>query len=121
MANKKNNKGGRPLTEFSQKQFEDLCAMQCTKVEICSWFNTTDKTLERWCKRVYGAGFSEVFNEKRCKGFISLRRSQFRLAEHNATMAIWLGKQYLGQKDEKSLEVATETLPTVITGSDELE
>lgn len=30
---------------------------------------------------------------------MSLRRSQFRIAETNATMAIWLGKQYLGQKD----------------------
>ena len=28
-----------------------------------------------------------------------LRRSQFKLAEKNAAMAIFLGKQYLGQKD----------------------
>lgn len=43
--------------------------------------------------------FSETFAIKRGKGKISLRRSQFQLAEKNASMAIWLGKQYLGQKD----------------------
>jgi hypothetical protein len=30
---------------------------------------------------------------------MSLRRAQFKLAETNASMAIFLGKQYLGQKD----------------------
>ena len=30
---------------------------------------------------------------------MALRRSQWKMAERNATMAIWLGKQYLGQKD----------------------
>ena len=37
-----------------------------------------------------------------------MRRSQFRLAEKNATMAIWLGKQYLGQKDTVDEENAAE-------------
>lgn len=89
----------RPIKEFDQKQFERLCALQCTKEEICSFFETSDKTLERWCKRTYKKGFSEIFREKRKLGNISLRRTQFRLAEKSASMAIWLGKQYLGQKD----------------------
>ena len=33
------------------------------------------------------------------KGRTSLRRYQFKLAEKNAAMAIFLGKNYLGQKD----------------------
>lgn len=85
--------------EIDQKQFENLCAMQCTKDEICGWFGITDKTLENWCKRTYKAGFSEVFHQKRGTGKISLRRYQWQMAEKNASMAIWLGKQYLGQKD----------------------
>lgn len=89
----------RPLAEIDKKQFENLCGLQCTKEEICGFFEVTDKTLENWCKRTYEAGFSEVFRQKRGKGKISLRRSQFRLAEKNANMAIWLGKQYLDQKD----------------------
>lgn len=90
----------RPRKEIDRKQFESLCALQCTKDEICGFFDLTDKTLESWCRRTYGNGFSDVFREKRGLGKISLRRSQWRLAEKNASMAIWLGKQYLGQKDE---------------------
>lgn len=89
----------RPLKEIDKEQFENLCGLQCTKAEICGWFDVTDKTLESWCKRTYRAGFSETFSQKRGKGKISLRRAQFRLAEKNANMAIWLGKQYLGQSD----------------------
>lgn len=94
----------RPRKEIDQKQFENLCGLQCTLEEICGWFNVTDKTLDGWCKRTYHASFSEVFKQKRGAGKISLRRSQWRLAEKNATMAIFLGKQFLGQRD--SVDVA---------------
>ena len=94
----------RPRKEIDQKQFENLCGLQCTLEEICGWFDVTDKTLDGWCKRTYHASFSEVFKQKRGAGKISLRRSQWRLAEKNATMAIFLGKQFLGQRD--SMDVA---------------
>lgn len=94
----------RPRKEIDQKQFEKLCGLQCKLEEICGWFDVTDKTLESWCKRTYHASFSEVFKKKRGAGKISLRRSQWRLAEKNATMAIFLGKQFLGQRD--SVDVA---------------
>lgn len=90
----------RPRKEIDQKQFENLCGLQCTLEEICGWFGVTDKTLDSWCKRTYHANFSDVFKQKRGLGKISLRRSQWRLAEKSATMAIWLGKQYLGQRDQ---------------------
>lgn len=108
------NKGGRPLKGIDQKQFENLCGLQCTKEEICSWFDITDKTLDRWCKQTYNAGFSEVFRQKRGKGKISLRRSQFRLAEKNANMAIWLGKQYLDQSDEQASHVENSSVTVII-------
>lgn len=88
------------LKEIPQKEFEKLCGLQCTKLEICGFFDVTDKTLERWCKRTYGKGFSEVFREKRSLGAVSLRRNQFKLAEKSAAMAIFLGKNYLGQTDK---------------------
>lgn len=70
--------------------------------------DVSDKTLDGWCKRTYGERFSEVFAQKRGKGKVSLRRMQFRLAEKNASMAIWLGKQYLGQRDQPEDSVDTE-------------
>lgn len=92
-------KTGRPEKVIDRKQFESLCALQCTLFEVCSFFDVTDKTLSKWCHKEYGMSFSEIFAIKRGAGQISLRRSQFKLAEKNAAMAIWLGKQYLEQKD----------------------
>ena len=93
------NKGGRPKKEIDREQFEKLCELQCTQEEICGWFDITDKTLTSWCKKTYGVSFSEIYNKKREKGKISLRRAQFQLAQKNAAMAIFLGKNYLGQTD----------------------
>ena len=94
-------KGDTPAQDrIDKKQFENLCGLQCTLLEICDFFDVEDDTLNSWCKRTYGTTFSEVFKLKRGKGQISLRRMQWKLAEKNPTMAIFLGKQYLGQKDK---------------------
>lgn len=106
---------GRPKKEIAQDQFEKLCGLQCTLEEICGWFDVTDKTLDRWCKETYGESFSEVFAKKREAGKISLRRSQWRLAEKSAAMAIFLGKNYLGQKD-----IPDETNEDVLAKLDEV-
>lgn len=90
----------RPKKEIDKLQFENLCALQCTKLEICSFFDISDKTLDHWCSRTYGRSFSDVYKIKRGKGNISLRRSQFKLAEKSAYMAVWLGKQYLKQNEK---------------------
>jgi hypothetical protein len=89
---------------IDQKQFENLCSLQCTLMEVCAWFDVDDCTLNKWCKKTYKKTFSEVFKEKRGKGLISLRRAQFQLAQKNASMAIFLGKNYLGQVDVPQIE-----------------
>lgn len=105
---------GRPLKEIDKKQFENLCGLQCTREEICGFFEVSEKTLDSWCKRTYKKSFSLVFKEKRGIGKISLRRNQLRLAEKNASMAIWLGKQYLGQKDSFEEEKADSGVTVII-------
>lgn len=104
------NEMARPKKDIDEKVFEKLCALQCTKLEICAQIDVTDKTLESWCKRTYGHGFSEVFEQKRKAGFVSLRASQFKMAKVNPTMAIFLGKQYLGQRDKLDVEVEPVTI-----------
>jgi hypothetical protein len=91
---------GRPRKQIDRSQFEKLCMMFATRDEICSWFDTTSKTLDRWCKDEYGEPFSTVYKQKREGGKISLRRQQLQLASKSAAMAIFLGKQYLGQTDQ---------------------
>lgn len=75
---------------INQKQFENLCAIQCTRDEICAVLEISYSTLMRWCQETYGTDFETIFSEKRQCGKMSLRRSQWRLAEKNPTMSIWL-------------------------------
>ena len=98
------NKGGRPKKEIDKPTFEGLCKIQCTKDEICNVFDCDEKTLTRWCKETYSEGFSDVYKKKSATGKASLRRLQFKLAERNPGMAIFLGKNYLGQSDKQELE-----------------
>ena len=115
-------KGDTPAQDkIDKKQFENLCGLQCTLLEICDFFDVEDDTLNSWCKKTYGTTFSEVFKIKRGKGQISLRRTQWKLAEKNPTMAIWLGKQYLGQKDRletENTDIKRITIVDDLTGED---
>jgi len=98
------NKGGRPTKEIDYNMFVNLCKIQCTEAEVCSVLEVTDKTLNLRLKDKYGQGFSEVFKKFAEHGKASLRRFQFKSAEGgNATMQIWLGKQYLNQKDRQDI------------------
>ena len=95
----------RPKKYINKKQFESLCAIQCTKEEICDVLDVTEKTLNRWCKEEYGENFSLVFRQKKSLGKTSLRRHQWKLAEAgNYTMQIWLGKQMLKQSENPLLD-----------------
>lgn len=96
---KKETKMGRPRLTIDAKQFEAMCGIQCTKEEICNVLNVSDSTLSRWCKTEYDLTFEEIYKKKADIGKMSLRRMQFKLAQKNSSMAIFLGKQYLGQKD----------------------
>lgn len=92
-------KRGRPPKELDKNQFEKLCALQATIEEIAGFFDCDENTVNAWCNRVYGENFSVVFKSKSAAGKLSLRRSQMKLAEKSAAMAIFLGKNMLGQTD----------------------
>lgn len=100
----------RPRKEIDKTDFEGLLAIQCTLEEVTAFFDhkldgCSEDTIERWCKREYGESFAEISKKKREIGKISLRRLQFKHAEKNASMAIFLGKNYLGQKDNPGGDV----------------
>lgn len=90
---------GRPRKEINQETFEELCRIQCSLTEIAGVLRICEDTVETWCKRTYKEKFSDVYKRFSADGKMSLRRAQFRLAEKNAGMAIFLGKNYLGQRD----------------------
>lgn len=95
----KQQTGGRPLLVLNQAGVELVQALgrlQCTNEEIASCLGTTDTTL-------LNAQNKEVFlgalEKGKAEGRMSLRRIQMKLAETSATMAIFLGKQILGQRE----------------------
>lgn len=96
----------RPRIDIDMEQFKKLCAIQCTEEEIASWFKCSVDTIERWCRRELKMSFAEAFKTWSADGKISLRRNQFKMAEHNVSMAIFLGKQYLGQKDQQDVQIS---------------
>ena len=101
-------KGHTPAKDkINKEQFENLCNLWCTLTEIAEFFNVSEDTLESWCKDVYQDTFSEVYKRKNSKGKIALRRWQMKSAEKgNVTMQIWLGKQYLGQKEKEEINLS---------------
>lgn len=67
-------------------------------------FDKLEATLNAWCKRTYKQTFSEVYKIYAQDGKVSLRRMQFNLAKKSPAMAIFLGKNMLGQSDEPTIE-----------------
>lgn len=90
---------GRPsliINEDGKNMIETLAGLSCTDEEIADALGTT-------CDTLHNENNDAVFSECKKRGFstgkISLRRAQRRLAEKSAAMAIFLGKNILGQRD----------------------
>ena len=96
---------GRPKKIIDKGIFEELCQIQCTEVEICHVLHVCEDTLNTWCKETYGKTFSETFEQNKAGGRVSLRRLQWKHAEKNPAMAMFLGKNLLGQRDSAAVSI----------------
>lgn len=86
----------RPRKQIDPDQVRELAAIQCSHAEMAAVLKCSPDTLQR--------RFAAVINEGRQAAFASLKRKQFEMAMGgNITMLIWLGKQYLGQRDKSEL------------------
>lgn len=100
------NKGGRPpkLTpdENTLGIVRGLGNIQATTKECASVLGVSEPTYLKF--KSDHPEVAEHYAEGAGQGLASLRRTQFRMAETNASMAIWLGKQYLDQSDKQQVE-----------------
>lgn len=95
------NKGGRPRKEIDFVLLENLVKLHCTGEECASVMNIDYDTLNARIKDAGFDGFSDYHEKHAAMGKMSLRRAQMKTAlGGNVTMLIWLGKQYLNQKDK---------------------
>ena len=94
----------RPKAKIDLVELEKLCAMQCTDEEIAAFFGVSTKTIER---RRKVERFSDVMEQARAKGRVSVRRNLFRLASNgNVAAAIFLAKNLLGYRDVVASELS---------------
>jgi len=106
------NKGGRPKKEIDFEKIDALCAVFCNCKEIVSVLKAFDincsyDTVERRIKEEFDMTFAEYVEQKQMAfAKPKLRKAQFDCALNgNATMLIWLGKQYLGQVEKQEINV----------------
>lgn len=81
-----------------------LASIQCSAGEVADVMGWTYEGLCRVSQEVFKRPLDEVLEVWRNYGRSSLRRTQWTMAQKSPQMAIWLGKQYLKQKDAHSLE-----------------
>lgn len=93
-------RGRKRIIQITPEVFEGMCRVQCTEAEIANILHCSIDTLRRWIRKTYKANYATVYANHAEIGKMSLRRAQMRMAENNPTMAIWCGKQYLGQRDK---------------------
>ncbi len=117
-------RGGRPRKEIDMELLTRLCQIQCTALECAAMLGVSDVTLDARLVEATGSGFLDYFKSHSGEGKVSLRRAQFKAAlgspaveatettpaipmlRPSITMQIWLGKQWLDQKDQQALQVA---------------
>lgn len=106
----KKNKVGRPKTKLDLDALEKLCQLSCTMPEISAYFDIPLRTLED--KYTNDIAVRTIINKGRNIGKLSLRRKQMQILHdtNSVPMAIWLGKQLLGQRDKH--DVVTEDKST---------
>jgi hypothetical protein len=76
---------------------EGLAKIQCTQGEAAAVLGCSRDTFHEFLKS--DPDIRARWDNGLEAGKASLRRNQFKLSETNAAMCIWLGKQYLSQRD----------------------
>ncbi len=105
---KPKQKEGRPHIIIDWDMVDELLEASCEGTEIAAYIGMHPDTLYNRCQKEKKVGFSEYLRSKKAKGDSLLKKVQWDMAmDKDKTMAIWLGKQRLGQRDRKDVDVTT--------------
>jgi hypothetical protein len=91
--------GGRPKKIIDYTLVDKLARIMATQEEIASFMDISLRCLQQDLE------FMRVYKKGLENGRMSLRRIQWKIAETNVGMAIFLGKNYLGQSDKQDHEI----------------
>jgi hypothetical protein len=90
---------GRPKAQLDEDRIKKLASIGLSVAEIAAVEGVNKKTIERRCL--------DVVENGRLNMNASLKRKQYDMAVNNGNVAmlIWLGKQYLGQRDKSDQNI----------------
>jgi hypothetical protein len=97
-------KSNRPIVKTAD--VEKLGRLQCTVREAAAFLGIRVTTLGNLLKK--DKRIRDAWERGKSLGLLSLRRKQMRLAGVKAQMAIFLGKNYLGQRDVSTTQLTGE-------------
>lgn len=115
---------GRPTIEWNSKMdqtFHTIIGIPfVTEVAVAEVLGISVSTLERRLKEHYQMTFDELKQEKQAGLKLKLSAKQYEMAmKGNVAALIWLGKQWLGQKERNETEITGEGITIKIDNIDE--
>src|SRR3990167_11152323 len=91
---------GRPKKVIDYKIVAKLAGIHCTQEEMADVLECGLRTLQM------DAEFMHIYKKGIANAKMSLRRKQWQAVENgNVAMMIWLGKQYLSQREPINVEI----------------
>jgi glucosamine 6-phosphate synthetase-like amidotransferase/phosphosugar isomerase protein len=99
MASKKKAEMGRPKIEIDLDLAYELGSLQCTMAECAAVMKVNESTLKN------RPDFLTKFKQGKENGKMSLRRIQWAHARRSYSMAMFLGKVYLGQREQETVDM----------------
>lgn len=131
--NPRRKRGPKPI-DINWDDFDKLCTLHCTLLEIAGFFECSPDTIERACKRERGAKFADIWRIGAAKGKIAIRRKALQRATIGNSdyilgklMDKWLGFGKEGgplfdtDNTEENNKKAVEDYAIVFIGSEEQE
>jgi hypothetical protein len=107
------NPVGRPPAEIDLDMVRNAAGIGCTVHEIASVLGIGRSTMHKYM--ALNPEIQEAIDEGRDKGCATLRRQQWHRATAGSdTMLIWLGKQFLGQKDRQDVTTGDAPLTQMV-------
>ena len=103
--------GGRP--EVLPEELEELVVYGCSLAEIAAWYRCRISEIR---VRLKDPVLREIWKNAPLRRRVRLKQWQFRHAEKNMTMALFLGRRFLGQDERAGVGADDPVNVTVRTG-----
>ena len=94
--------GGKPSFVFNLDAVRRLSAMQCSLSMIAAFFGVDVSTIKK--RKRNDVEFRAAFEHGKEQGKVNLLDKQWRACDNSPAMLIWMGKNYLGQRDRGVIE-----------------